>query len=338
MLTFAGKNRIMEFRTKVELPIGNEKIHHSDRLMLWGSCFAENIGKLLNEYKFACDLNPFGILYNPASIAKAVKTLQEKRLYTEADLLWDKNSWHSLMHHSLFSDAEKETCLSNINSRITQGNENLMQANWLIFTWGTARVYEWKETGEIVGNCHKLPEKLFTRRLLEVDEIVSTYSQLLADLHSQNHGLKVLFTVSPIRHAKDGMHGNQLNKATLLLAVEKLCQALPFCFYFPSYEIMMDELRDYRFYADDMLHPSGLAINYIWLCFKNSFFGLETLQFMKQWDEVKKALAHRPFNPQSEGYQSFLSQILLKIERLKEKFPYLDAQNEETLCQTLLKK
>lgn len=338
MLTFAGKNRIMEFRTKVELPVGNEKIHHSDRLMLWGSCFAENIGKLLNEYKFACDLNPFGILYNPASIAQAVQTLQEKRLYSEADLLWNKNSWHSLMHHSAFSSPEKEECLSAINYRIDKGYESLMQANWLIFTWGTARIYEWRETGEIVGNCHKLPEKLFTRRLMEVNEIVSAYTHLLTKLHNQNPRLHVLFTVSPIRHAKDGMHGNQLNKATLLLAAEKLCQTLPFCFYFPSYEIMMDELRDYRFYADDMLHPSGLAINYIWQCFKDSFFDSKTLQFIKQWDEVKKALAHRPFNPQSDGYRSFLSQILLKIERLKEKFPYLDAQNEEALCQTLLKK
>lgn len=328
----------MEFRTKVELPIGNEKIHHSDRLMLWGSCFAENIGKLLSENKFTCDINPFGILYNPASIAQAIQILQNKKLYTEADLKENKSEWYSLMHHSSFSSPDKEECLSAINQRIIKGSENLAQADWLIFTWGTARVYEWKATGEIVGNCHKLPEKLFTRRLMEVNEIVSAYTQLLTKLQLQNPQLHVLFTVSPIRHAKDGMHGNQLNKATLLLAIEKLCHALPFCFYFPSYEIMMDELRDYRFYADDMLHPSTLAINYIWQCFKDSFFDLGTIQFMKQWDEVKKALAHRPFNPHSEGYQSFLSQILLKIERLKEKFPYLDAQNEETLCQTLLKK
>ncbi len=338
MLTFAGKNGIMEFRTKVELPAGNEKIPHADRLMLWGSCFAENIGSLLSEYKFTCDLNPFGILYNPASIAQAIRTLHDRRLYTEDDLICDKGSWHSLMHHSQFSSSEKEACLSAINRRIDEGHDNLKQANWLFFTWGTARVYEWKATGEIVGNCHRFPEKLFTRRLLEVDEIVSTYTHLLTELHHQNHRLKVLFTVSPIRHAKDGMHGNQLNKATLLLAIEKLCNIFPFCFYFPSYEIMMDELRDYRFYTDDMLHPTPLAISYIWQCFKDSFFNPETLQFIAQWDEVKKALAHRPFYPQSEAYRSFLSQILLKIERLKEKFPYLDTQNEETLCQTLLKK
>lgn len=338
MLTFAGKNRIMEFRTRVELPVGNGEIRHSDRLMAWGSCFAENIGKLLDDYKFTCDLNPFGILYNPLSIARAMDTLLERRLYTESNLLYHKGNWCSLMHHSAFSSADKEECLSHINTRIRQGADNLEQADWLLFTWGTACIYEWKETGEIAGNCHKLPEKLFTRRLLETKEIVDTYTRLLAELHKRNPKLNVVFTVSPIRHAKDGMHGNQLSKATLLLAIDKLCERFSFCHYFPSYEIMMDELRDYRFYADDMFHPTPLAVNYIWQCFQTVFFKPATLQIMKQWDEIKKALAHRPFHPESATYRTFLSQILLKIETLKEKFPYLDVQNEETLCQALLKK
>ena len=238
----------MEFRTKVELPVGQYKICHSDLLMLWGSCFSENMGKLLIDNKFNCDINPFGILYNPFSIAKSISLLLEKKVYSEDDLRFDKGMWYSLMHHSSFSSSDKLECLNKINSRMIEGRGTLAKAKWLIFTWGTARVYEWKETGEIVGNCHKLPDRLFVRRLLDVDEIVSAYAALLDKIHLLNPEVQILFAVSPIRHAKDGLHGNQLNKAVLLLAIEKICQKFSYCHYFPSYEILLDELRDYRFY------------------------------------------------------------------------------------------
>ena len=326
----------MEFRTKVELPTGEYQINHSSRLMLWGSCFAENLGKYLSENKFACDTNPFGVLYNPFSISKAIGQLMDKDTYS--DLHFDNGKWYSLMHHSLFSDTEKEECLYRINSRFKVGKENLQKADWIILTWGTAWVYEWKETGEIVGNCHKLPDKLFRRRLLDVTEVVENYRELLAKIHLQSPQVQVLFTVSPIRHAKDGYHGNQISKSILLLAIERICSEFPFCHYFPSYEIMMDELRDYRFYADDMLHPSALAVNYIWECFCQCFFSKDTLAFMKEWDGIKKGLEHKPFNTESDTYHRFLSQILLKIEAVKEKFPYLDVQNELSLCRMRLKK
>ena len=297
----------MEFRTKVELPVGQGEIRHSDPILLWGSCFAENIGKLLTDNKFHCDVNPFGI-------------------------------WYSLMHHSSFSSADQSECLEKINFRMAKGREMLGKAKWMIFTWGTARVYEWKENGEVVGNCHKLPDRLFTRRLLEVEEIVSAFASLLERIRQVNPEVQFLFTVSPIRHAKDGMHGNQLNKAVLLLAIERLCQLFSSCHYFPSYEIMLDELRDYRFYADDMLHPTTLAVSYIWECFYESFFTADTLRVMKEWQDIRKGLEHRPFDAKSTAYYTFLSQIMLKIEKLKEKFPYLDVQNEIALCQTRLKK
>lgn len=328
----------MEFRTKVELPVGQGEIRHSDSISLWGSCFAKNIGKLLSDNKFDCDVNPFGILYNPLSIAKSMSILLDGKTYHEEDLRFDKGIWYSLMHHSSFSSTNQSECLEKINLRIVKGREMLGKARWIIFTWGTARVYEWKETGEIVGNCHKLPDRLFTRRLLGVEEVVSVFGSLLKKIHLINPDAQFLFTVSPIRHAKDGMHGNQLNKAVLLLAIEKLCREIPSCHYFPSYEIMLDELRDYRFYADDMLHPTLLAVNYIWECFCSSFFTADTLRIMKDWQEIRKALEHRPFDAKSEAYYTFLSQIMLKIERLKEKFPYLDVQNEIALCQTRLKK
>ncbi|MDM8208302.1 GSCFA domain-containing protein [Bacteroides gallinaceum] len=328
----------MEFRTTVEMPSDHPQIAHSDKLMVWGSCFAENIGKRLLDNKFQCDTNPFGVLYNPLSIAKAVKQLVCRKRYTPDDLMHEKDVWFSLMHHSSFNSPDREQCLQNINTRIEKGMEYLKQASWLIFTWGTARVYSWNENGEIVGNCHKLPERMFSRRLLATDEIVTVYEDLLNSLHADSPNMKMLFTVSPIRHAKDGMHGNQLSKATLLLAINELCARLPFCYYFPSYEIMMDELRDYRFYADDMLHPSQLATDYIWEQFSGTYLSGPALSFIKQWESIRKGLDHRPFNPQSDTYRKFVSQILLKIRDLKEKFPYLDVQNEEQTCQALLKK
>lgn len=328
----------MEFRTKVELPIGEYEIRHDSRIMSWGSCFAENISKKLIENKFSCDANPFGVLYNPLSIARSINILLDECYYSEDNLQYANGQWFSLMHHSSFSSSDKSECLNRINERIRFGTAHLRTARTVILTWGTARVYEWGADGTIVGNCHKLPEKLFKRRLLEVDEIVENYLCLIAKIRACNPDVHFLFTVSPIRHAKDGLHGNQLSKATLLISLQKICEKLPYCHYFPSYEIMMDELRDYRFYADDMLHPSPLAIEYIWQCFCDSYFKQDTLQIMKQWDDIRKGIEHRPFNAESEAYRHFLSQILLKIEILKEKFPYLDVQNEISLCQTRLKK
>lgn len=328
----------MEFRTKVELPIGEYEIRHEFPIMSWGSCFADNISRKLIENKFSCDANPFGVLYNPLSVAQSLRTLLDESYYTEDDLQHTNGQWFSLMHHSSFSSSNKDECLNRINERIRSGAIHLRSARFAIITWGTARVYAWNADGTIVGNCHKLPERLFSRRLLDVDEIVETYLSLMTDIRICNPDIHFLFTVSPIRHAKDGFHGNQLNKATLLIALYKLCEKLSFCHYFPSYEIMMDELRDYRFYADDMLHPSPLAIEYIWQCFCKSYFKQDTLQIMRQWDDIRKGIEHRPFDAESEAYRCFLSQILLKIKKLKENFPYLDVQNEISLCQTRLKK
>lgn len=328
----------MEFRTKVELPAKGPKIQHTDRLMIWGSCFSEHIGNLLAEHKFSCDVNPFGVLYNPMSIATSIQCLLKKVLYREKDLREEQGIWYSLMHHSTFSSHKAEDCLQKINQRIAQGHEHLNQADWIIFTWGSSFVYTWKENGEIVGNCHKLPSRLFERKMVSVDEITAIYLPLLQELKAVRPNLQCLFTVSPIRHLKDGLHGNQLSKANLLIAIDQICRQMDFCHYFPSYEIMIDELRDYRFYADDMMHPSPLAIQYIWECFCNCYFTPSTLSFLKEWNKIRQGLAHRPFNPESEAYQTFLSQILLKIEDLKEKLPYLDVQKEIKLCQAQLKK
>ena len=329
---------MLEFRIKVRLPKNQSEIKHSDYFQLWGSCFADNIGKRLTENKFNCDLNPFGILYNPLSIASAIRELIEMKEYTIADLSFANEKWFSYMHHSMFSSIESDTCLNQINSRLKKSRVYLRNTDWFLFTWGSAWVYRLNSNHMIVGNCHKMPDKLFTRNRLEVDDIVSEYTRLIQEIRAINTKAKFLFTVSPIRHIKDGMHGNQLSKSTLLLAIDKICAENDMCFYFPSYEIVMDELRDYRFYADDMLHPTPLAIDYIWECFEETYFTPSTKKFLLDWEKIRKGLAHRPFDTKSEAYQRFLGEILLKIEQLKEKMPYLDVENEIKICQAQLKK
>ncbi|WP_294477855.1 GSCFA domain-containing protein [uncultured Bacteroides sp.] len=323
----------MDFRTPIELPVGLPPITHAGRILLMGSCFAENIGLRLTDAKFQIDMNPFGILYNPFSLSAALVEILKGKVYQEQDLFSYKDLWHSPMHHGSFSASTPEATLRNINIRLQQAHQSIQELDWLILTFGTAYVYEQKETGRVVSNCHKLPEKHFHRRLLSVDEIVSEYTSLITSVAARNPKLKILFTVSPIRHIRDGMHANQLSKSTLLLAIDRLQQLFSACvFYFPSYEILLDELRDYRFYADDMLHPSPLAVHYLWSRFSDTFFPVETKEVILAVEDIYKGLAHKPFHPESEAYQRFLGQIVLKIERLNGKYPYLDFQKETELC------
>lgn len=328
----------MNLNTPVEIPSGFIPIHHAQRLLIMGSCFAENIGTLLAENKFQVDINPFGILYNPLSISMALREIIRKRLYEESDLFSYREYWHSPMHHGSFSAATPEEVVRNIRVRLEQAHKELKQLDWLMLTFGTAYVYEQKKTGKVVANCHKLPEKDFVRRRLETDEITEDYIQLLDELISLNPKIKILFTVSPIRHVRDGMHANQLSKSVLLLAIDRLMQRYPQAtFYFPSYEIILDELRDYRFYADDMVHPSSLAVNYLWERFSETFFCPETQALIKECATIRKAIAHKPFHPESEEYKRFLGQIVLKIERLNGKYPYLDFEKETNMCRLALR-
>ena len=328
----------MNLNTPVEIPSGFIPIHHAQRLLIMGSCFAENIGTLLAENKFQVDINPFGILYNPLSISMALREIIRKRLYEESDLFSYREYWHSPMHHGSFSAATPEEVVRNIRVRLEQAHKELKQLDWLMLTFGTAYVYEQKKTGKVVANCHKLPEKDFVRRRLETDEITEDYIQLLDELISLNPKIKILFTVSPIRHVRDGMHANQLSKSVLLLAIDRLIQRYPQAtFYFPSYEIILDELRDYRFYADDMVHPSSLAVNYLWERFSETFFRPETQSLIKECETIRKAIAHKPFHPESEEHKRFLGQIVLKIERLNGKYPYLDFEKETNMCRLALR-
>ncbi|MEG1544464.1 MAG: GSCFA domain-containing protein [Tannerellaceae bacterium] len=323
----------MDFRTQIIIPHMPFDFSYDDKVMVMGSCFADNIGNRLIDSKFRVDANPFGTLYNPASIASSLRLLMEPKPFTEDDLFLHNGLYHSFSHHGRFSSVSAETTLQMINSQLAASADSLRKASRLIVTLGTAYTYRSKETDQVVANCHKLPDKAFTRERLTVQQIVWDWKECLRNLHALNPDLCVLFTVSPIRHWKDGAHANQLSKATLLLAVEAIQQVCPEQIaYFPAYELMMDELRDYRFYADDMLHPSPLAVEYIWQQFAASLFSPDTQRALREWIEIQKAINHKPFNPSSEGYRQFILQTLLKIERLNEKIRSFDLREEiETL-------
>lgn len=319
----------MKLTTPVDLPLKQFEVGYQDRLMLLGSCFVQNMGELLVGAGFRCDLNPFGVLYNPLSIATALTQIEEGRCYTQDDLICYGGMWHSLMHHSSFSSPSPAQCVEGINSRLTAAKEHLDGCTLLVLTLGSAYVYRYRATGEVAGNCHKLPESQFTRSLLSVDEVVNGLSPLFNTLFAAHPGLRVLLTVSPIRHLRDGLTGNQLSKSTLLLAVERLTrQYRGGCFYFPAYEIMMDELRDYRFYDRDLLHPSPVAVDYIWECFTKCYFSPATQAVMQEWQELKKSWEHRLLSPDSPQSREFAQKIVLKIEEFCRKYPNFELPNK----------
>ena len=317
--------------TEIKIEDFGWRISYQDKLMLMGSCFAENIGEKLQRLKFNTDLNPFGIIYNPMSVAKSIKILLSDKTYQQDDLFEHKEIWGSFDHHGRFSSTSCEETLLRINQQLEHSREAIKNAEYLIITFGTSWVYELKSTNEVVSNCHKFPASDFNRTRLTTKEIVEEYVGLLKSLWAINKDLKVLFTVSPIRHWKDGATGNQLSKATLLLAVDQIINEFgnERCAYFPSYEIVMDELRDYRFYAPDMLHLSQVAVDHIWKKFSRVMMTEDTSKITKGILKIKKAVEHRPFNSDSDEYRKFLLSNLETIKELTRKYPYVDLDNEK---------
>lgn len=320
-----------EFRTIIDIKESKTKLDHSNKIMLIGSCFAENIGNILIENKFNVQVNPYGILYNPLSVASCLKSIIENREFTEDDLIYHSGKWNSLSHHGKYSDIDKNQCLQRINANNTNSKIFLEECTHLIITFGTSWVYEHTEKGIIVSNCHKLPDHQFNRYRITSDDIVETYKNLIVDLRYFNPNLKIIFTVSPIRHWKDGAHGNQLSKAVLLLAIDELQERLPYIEYFPSYEILIDELRDYRFYADDMLHISPLAVNYIWERFKESTISPKAYTAMASIHKIRKSIQHRPLSPETEEYREFLLKLQAKIDQLEIKYPDISFSQERDI-------
>ena len=307
----------MEFRTFVACEPSVYQMDYDSSILSVGSCFTENIGQKLDYFRFRTEVNPCGIVYNPLSAANVLKMLAERRRFTEEDLWENQGKWVSLYHHGRFSSEKKEDCLHSINTHLERAADFLKKTDFLLITFGTAWVYRHRKSGIIVSNCHRFPGSDFERFRLSVEEIVKVYQALLAELREKNPRLKVIFTVSPIRHWKDGAHANQTSKAVLLLLVEELCRTIPQTYYFPAYEILMDELRDYRFYADDMLHPSTLAIEYIWEKFRDTWISPRIYDLMLRVDKLNKGLAHRPFSATSADYLNFKKRLAEEIQVLK---------------------
>ena len=329
----------MQLTTAVNIESKGIEITHRSRILLIGSCFAVNIGKRLQERAFDIEANPFGVLYNPLSIATAMNRIADGTPFTGAspEIFSYNGLWHSILHHGDFSHTCKEEALEHMNCMLEKAHAKAGKYDIVFITLGTAYAYIRKSDMCVAGNCHKLPGNLFERRLLGIDEIADELGRALENFIALNPDTMFIFTVSPIRHLRDGAHDNQKSKATLLLAVDRLMEMYPGnTSYFPAYEIVLDELRDYRFYADDMTHPSTVAIEYIWEKFSGCYFGKETACINGRIEEIARGLGHRPFDTESEGYRQFILNLLHKIEKIKEEYPYLNLENETTRCNTLL--
>ncbi len=326
----------MKFRTEIELPSHFVEISHHKKITMMGSCFTEYIGQRLIEEKFDCIANPFGISFNPFSIIKGIQRLQENSPFHPEELMIHNGLWHSFMHHGCFSSSSQEKALQRINESYITSAAHFTSSHLLLITWGSAYIYLHKKTNSIVSNCHKLPSTEFERRILSVEEITQIYTKTLEPWLKEDSSRQIILSISPIRHIRDGLHENQLSKATLLLAADRLQKQYPTkVFYFPAYEILMDELRDYRFYDTDMLHPSPVAKEYIYERFSECCFSTITQQTAQECRALYRMLRHRPIHPESSSWHSFVKQVDLKIKQLQQKYPYLTFNKEIELCHTL---
>jgi hypothetical protein len=320
----------MDLRTTIKIEPPEYRISHATPAAFIGSCFAAEIAGKMAEGKMSALVNPFGTVYNPVSIIDTLSMIIEKRTFIKNDLFKYKDRYLSLLHYTSFSSDDPESLLKRINSSITASHEFLKKAEVLFVTFGTARVYRLCETGIIVSNCHKMPDRLFTRELLNTDEIVVLWIKHLDKLRDFNKNIKVIFTISPVRHLKDGAHGNQVSKSVLFLAVEQLLSHPSSGGYFPAYEILMDDLRDYRYYADDMLHPSSTAVDYIWKSFSESYLTSEALSVWKEARRITKAMSHRFMTDSVPARNDFANEMLRLISELEKKAPRIDLSRERS--------
>jgi hypothetical protein len=312
----------MQWITQFEIPEGKAKINHHTPLYAIGSCFAGMIGEKLSERKFQMLNNPFGTLFNPLSICQLLEdSLLEMPVNTDLMLVRDGLYLHFGMHSDVTAYSQ-ESLEKLILKKQQQTRTQLEKASHLLLTFGTAWVYEFGGSSQLVGNCHKQPSGLFEKRLLHPDEIQRDFASLFNILKQINPSIQVILSVSPVRHIKDGIPENQLSKSILRLAAHDLTETYDFVEYFPAYEIMLDELRDYRFYKEDLIHPSALAEDYIWERFKQAWVDPKTFALLQEFEMIKKDLAHRPFNPDSPAHMKFLENLQKKLERFNREFDF----------------
>ncbi|MBC7693954.1 MAG: GSCFA domain-containing protein [Burkholderiales bacterium] len=318
----------MQFHLNYKPAVSLKKIIHEDHVLLIGSCFSENIGLKLSDHKFKVDSNPFGIVFNPSSIAKGINRIVNKNYFTDRDVLQYDGKWISFESHSSISASTKEEILNTLNGIIDTWHEKIKSAKWLVITFGSAYAYRHSAQNIIVSNCHKLPQSLFEKQLLEPTDIVSEQSALLKILHQFNAELNVLYTVSPVKHLRDGVVENSLSKSILIQSVHQLVKDNKNCVYFPAYEIVSDDLRDYRFYESDMAHPNKQAIDYVWKRFSEVYFNEVTCSINERVMQIQQAFNHRLFDQLSPTSIKFKKGFYEKCLALQLEYPWLNLKKE----------
>lgn len=306
----------MKFRTEVEIPASHKKVEIDDQIFSIGSCFATEISDLLHKGQLQTFNNPFGTLFNPFSINNAVKKLHDAHYYVEDDLISFNDEVISLDHHTSFNSRFVHQTLDKINFQIEKGNQFLRNTDWIILTYGSSFTYEFLPKKKLVANCHKIPGKYFDKRLLTHLELTDSMYETISNLKDiALEDVKILFTVSPVRHTKDGMVENNLSKSKLITAIHEILPQFENCYYLPVYEILMDDLRDYRFYRDDLIHPNSQAVNYIWEKFGNAYFSDGTMDFIEENFKISKSLHHHSADEKNPKYQEFLEKLNERISQ-----------------------
>lgn len=319
----------MNFTTKIPIsPVAEDnQLSYATPVVSMGSCFAAHMQEKFAYYKLPFFSHPFGTLFHPLAIERSLERVCMRQLFTEEDFFLEEDLWLSFDLHSQWANTSLTALLDTLNQDMERLRESLTKTSFLIITLGTAWVYEHLATGNIVANCHKQPQKLFKKRLLLLSEIEASLRHIIQLVQQQQPAIKVIFTVSPVRHLKDGAQENLLSKSLLICAIHQLLgtggrESSEHLFYFPSYEILMDELRDYRFYKEDMLHPTEQAVQYVWERFSEAFFTSDAQVLMQEVASIQRALAHRPFNPEGEKHQKFLHSLQEKIKKIQEKLGF----------------
>lgn len=315
----------MNFTTTIPISKSSNPIDYDSRIISLGSCFAQNIGEKFSYFKFQNTVNPFGIIFNPVSIENLISRVVNNQKFTENDIFFHNDLWHCFELHSELSHSDKTIFLDRLNQILSDFHLQIFKSTHFQITYGTSWVYRNKSSNSVVANCHKLPQSQFEKEILSVATIEKSIQNTIDLIQKVNPNCYFIFTVSPVRHIKDGFVENQRSKAHLISALHNFVTlSLSKCNYFPSYEIMMDELRDYRFYAEDMLHPSQMAIDYIWKRFSENYISEENFATMEEVCSIQKGLAHRPFNPNTASHQKFLNTLKNKIVKLQEQFPRIN--------------
>lgn len=304
------------FRTEISGIETKFSINRQTAILSMGSCFANEIGQRMSDFKFSLQCNPGGILFNPLSIFELLQHALDQTQLPDWTYVRSQGRWFNYKLHSRLNASTREALENEADKLMTSVLNQLQKTDLIIFTFGTSVVYRLRENGQLAANCHKIPQRAFSKEVLGIEEIVRSFHDLKSKIESFRPGIKFLLTVSPVRHVKDGLALNNVSKSTLRLACHELEQADTDVQYFPSYELMMDDLRDYRFYKKDMIHPNEQALDYIWQKFAEAFFDKDTHSFLSEWTKIKSALDHKPFHPASAEHQQFLRATLQKLENL----------------------